>query len=346
MSLLQADEQTLEELEKTKWVRVGKTLLKDWRLYLLLIPMLVFLVLFKYLPIYGVLQAFKSFNSSSSILDMRWQGLINFQNMFDESKSMGVEFWRAFRNTFVNSMYGLLFGFPIPIFIALLFTEIGNGAVRSVVQVCVYLPKFLSTVVTCSIITVMFRVYTVSGAVIYNSGLLQRLFEAMKIVPMKDYGEEFGIHGAISGLSMPKYFRPIYQVSGVWEGAGYGSIVYFAAALAIDPTSYEAARIDGASKLQQIKYVTLPGMTSTLTIMLIIRIGQILNIGYEKVLLLYNTSTYETADVISTWVRRKAQTPSENPIGVAGDLMNSLIAMCLVLGANAISRRVSSTSLF
>lgn len=340
MSLLQADEQTLEELERTKWIRVGKTLVKDWRLYLLLVPMLVFLVLFKYLPIYGVLQAFKSFNSSSSILDMRWQGLINFRNMFDESKSMGIEFWRAFRNTFVNSMYGLLFGFPIPIFIALLFTEINNGTVRSIVQVCVYLPKFLSTVVTCSIITIMFRVYTQSGDVIYNSGLLQRLFEAMKIVPMENG------HGNISALQMPKYFRPIYQVTGVWEGAGYGSIVYFAAALAIDPTSYEAARIDGASKLQQIKYVTLPGMTSTLTIMLIIRIGQILNIGYEKVLLLYNESTYETADVISTWVRRKAQVAAENPIGVAGDLMNSIIAMCLVLGANAISRRVSSTSLF
>lgn len=340
MSLLQADEQTLEELERTKWIRVGKTLVKDWRLYLLLVPMLVFLVLFKYLPIYGVLQAFKSFNSSSSILDMRWQGLINFRNMFDESKSMGIEFWRAFRNTFVNSMYGLLFGFPIPIFIALLFTEINNGTVRSIVQVCVYLPKFLSTVVTCSIITIMFRVYTQSGDVIYNSGLLQRLFEAMKIVPMENG------HGNISALQMPKYFRPIYQVTGVWEGAGYGSIVYFAAALAIDPTSYEAARIDGASKLQQIKYVTLPGMTSTLTIMLIIRIGQILNIGYEKVLLLYNESAYETADVISTWVRRKAQVAADNPIGVAGDLMNSIIAMCLVLGANAISRRVSSTSLF
>lgn len=341
MGLLQADEQTLEQLERTKWIRVGKTLVKDWRLYLLLVPMLVFLVLFKYLPIYGVLQAFKEYDSSSSVLDMKWQGLINFQNMFDQNKAMGTEFWRAFRNTFVNSMYGLLFGFPIPIIIALLFTEIGSGTVRSIVQVCVYLPKFLSTVVTCSIITVWFSVYSKSGINTFESGLFQRLFETWKIIPVDADG-----HGTVSALRMPKYFRPIYQVTGVWEGAGYGSIVYFAAALSIDPTSYEAARIDGASKLQQIKYVTLPGMTSTLTIMLIIRIGQILNIGYEKVLLLYNDATYETADVISTWVRRKAQTPSENPLGVAGDLMNSVIAMCLVLGANTISRRVSSTSLF
>lgn len=341
MSLLQADEQTLELLEKTKWKRVGKTLIKDWRLYILLVPMIAFLILFKYLPIYGVLQAFKEYDSSSSVMDMKWQGILNFKKMFNNNTDVGIEFWRAFRNTFVNSMYGLLFGFPIPIFIALLFTEIKNGTVRSIVQVCVYLPKFLSTVIMCSIITVWFTAYAKSGLNTFQSGLFQRIFELLHMVPRDADG-----HGTISALRLPKYFRLIYQVSGVWEGAGYGSIVYFAAALSIDPTSYEAAKIDGASKLQQIRYVTLPGMTSTVTIMLIIRIGQILNVGYEKVLLLYNSSTYETADVISTWVRRKADTYSENPLGVAGDLMNSIIAMCLVLGANAISRRVSTTSLF
>ena len=159
-------------------------------------------------------------------------------------------------------------------------------------------------------------------------------------------------------LEVPRFFRPIYQVSGVWEGSGYGSIVYFAAVMAISPTSYEAARIDGASKLQQIKYVTFPGMAPTLTIMLIMRIGQILNIGYEKIILLVGskTNTYETAEVISSWVYNLSGKNPDNPIsgstdglaqyGIIADLFNSLIAMCLVLGANAISRRVSSTSLF
>lgn len=345
MSLLKANEDTLDELERTKWKRVGKTLLKDWRLYALLIPMLVFLILFKYVPIYGVLQGFKRFDETTSVLKTQWIGLMKLKTLFDTTTGAGNDFWRAFRNTFVNSMYGLVFGFPIPIFIALCFTEIKNMAVRSVVQVCVYLPKFLSTVVTASIIVLWSTTYSPNtGTGELMPGLLQRIFESLNLVKIDN-----GDHAKTSLLDYPRYFRPIYQISGVWEGAGYGSIVYFAAALAISPTSFEAARIDGASKLQQIKYVTLPGMAPTLSIMLIIRIGQILNIGYEKVLLLTDSHkpAYETADVISTFVYRqsKGQNPDE-PLGVVADLMNSLIAMCLVLGANAISRRVSSTSLF
>ncbi|MGM9971723.1 MAG: ABC transporter permease [Anaeroplasmataceae bacterium] len=346
MSLIKANGDTLDELERAKWKRVGKTLLKDWRLYALLIPMLVFLILFKYVPIYGVLQGFKRFDETTSVLKTQWTGLMNLKNLFDSSTSVGQQFWRAFRNTFVNSMYGLVFGFPIPIFIALLFTEIKNTAVRGVVQVCVYLPKFLSTVVTASIVLLWSTTYSPNvGTGEIMPGLLQRIFESLNLVALDGVKG----HSKTSLLDYPRYFRPIYQITGVWEGAGYGSIVYFAAALAIDPTSFEAARIDGASKLQQIKYVTLPGMAPTLSIMLIIRIGQILNIGYEKVLLLTDSHTpaYETADVISTFVYRQSKGLQPNePLGVVADLMNSLIAMCLVLGANAISRRVSSTSLF
>jgi putative aldouronate transport system permease protein len=157
-------------------------------------------------------------------------------------------------------------------------------------------------------------------------------------------------------LSNPKFFRPIYQVSGVWEGAGYGSIVYFAAILAISPTSYEAARIDGATKMQQIRYVTIPGMAPTLVIMLIMRIGRILNIGYEKIILLVNdkSSSFVTADVLSTLVYRMSGKGASSDdtakyvqmVGIVMDLFNSLLAMVLVIGANAISRRVSDSSLF
>lgn len=344
MGLLKADEKELEKLEREKWKRVGITLLKDWRLYVLLLPMLIFLFLFKYLPIYGILTAFKQADNTIPVMDQRWQGLYTLKQLLFSDGTDGVEFWRAFRNTFVNSMYGLLIGFPIPIFLALFFTEIKNSAVRSAVQVCVYLPKFMSTIVTCTIITVWSRKYSSVGTETYGSGMITKLLENLHAVHVDDKG-----HALIGALEIPRMFRPIYQVSGIWEGAGYGSIVYFAAALAISPTSYEAARIDGASKMQQIKYVTLPGMTSTLAIMLIIRIGHIMSVGYEKIILLIGDETgpsSETGDVISTWVYRKAKDPSLQSIGIMGGLLESLIAMVLVLGANAVSKQVSNTSLF
>lgn len=342
MALLKADEQTLELLERSKWKRVWQTLVKDWRLYVLLVPMLAFLILFKYLPIYGTLQAFKNYNQRISVINQEWYGLRGFVTIFRADGVAGDNFWICFRNTFVNSMYGLFFGFPIPIFIALFFTEIKSAIVRSAVQVCVYLPKFLSTIVTATIISVWTTVYSKVGVNEFQPGFLQNLFESVHLISKGANG-----HAGTSMLEMPRFFRPIYQVTGIWEGSGYGSIVYFAAALSVSPTNYEAAKIDGATKGQQIRYVTLPGMAPTLSIMLIIRIGQILNVGYEKVLLMYNEHTYETADVISTFVYRNSQEPGiQQTIGTAADIMNSLIAMCLVIGANTISRRVSSTSLF
>ncbi len=343
MGLLKADERELEKLEREKWKRVGHTLLKDWRLYTLLLPMLIFLILFKYLPIYGIIQGFKRVNTQISVMDQQWEGLRALKMILLAEGTDGPEFWQAFRNTFVNSMYGLLIGFPIPIIIALFFTEIKNSAVRSVVQVCVYLPKFLSTIVTATIIIVWSRTYAKVGTVTYEEGFLTHMLTNLHLVKTDDSG-----HAAFGALEIPRMFRPIYQVTGIWEGAGYGSIVYFAAALAVSPTNYEAARIDGASKMQQIRYVTLPGMTSTLAIMLIIRIGHILNVGYEKIILLVNNKpgTWLTADVISTWIYRKADTPSLQSLGIMGGLLESLIAMILVLGANAISKQVSNTSLF
>ena len=269
--------------------------------------------MFKYLPIKGVLQAFKFNDEGITVMNDSWFGLMYVKQLFQNN-----DFWRALRNTFVNSMYGLVFG----------------------LQVCTYLPKFLSTVVTTSIITLWCNVQGNSAGqeAIGSNGLLTQIFLAFNwITPGQNI------------LQTYKFFRPVYQISGIWEASGYGSIVYFAAVLAISPTNYEAAKIDGASKLQQIRYVTLPSMAPTLSIMLIMRIGQILNIGYEKVMLLYTPASYETADVISTFVYRQQQgdgTTTNYMLGTAADLFNSLIAMCLVLGANAISRRVSDTALF
>ena len=334
-----SDQRVIDEVERTKWKRTFQTLAKDWRLYVLLIPMLAFLICFKYMPIYGILDGFKWGSAADDLYNSQWCGVEWIEYIFVGAGSL--EFWRAFRNTFVNSMYGLIFGFPIPIFLALLFSEIKLAGYRSFLQVAAYLPHFVSAVVVTTIIT------------LWCNGEIGDSAQGIIYSALKATGALKGdIH---SVLVHPKFFRPIYQVSGIWEGAGYGSIVYFAAILAVSPTSYEAARIDGATKTQQIRYVTLPGMAPTLTIMLIMRIGQILNVGYEKIILLIGTTTsaWETGDVVSTVVYRMSGRGESVPgmqiiqqMGVVADLFNSIIAMVLVLGANAISRRVSSTSLF
>ena len=340
--VVKTDQNVVDEVERTKWKRTLQTLAKDWRLYVLLIPMIVFLICFKYLPIKGILTGFK-WGDDGTTYNAQWCGFYWLDYIFNGTAASS--FWKAFRNTFVNSMYGLIFGFPIPIILALLFSEVKNQHYRSFLQIASYLPHFVSAVVVTQII----RLWCEGARSDYDGGILYQMF--VNFGWMKTDAGTIIKEGI---LLQPKFFRPIYQVSGVWEGAGYGSIVYFAAILAISPTSYEAARIDGASKLQQIRYVTFPGMAPTLTIMLIMRIGQILNIGYEKIILLVEDapSSWETADVISTYVYRMsgksnaADVKAIAQVGIVMDLFNSIIAMCLVLGANAISRRVSSTSLF
>lgn len=345
--IVETDQHVIDEVERTKWKTALLTLAKDWRLYVLLVPMLVFLVLFKYLPISGILTGFKWGEDADALYNSQWCGFYWMEKIFVGNQSH--IFWRAFRNTFVNSMYGLLFGFPLPIFLALLFSEIKCQGYRSFLQVAAYLPHFVSAVVVTTIITLWCEGEVLAGT---SGGIIYRLFKGLGWM----VGDDGTTTIITNALNQPKFFRPIYQVSGVWEGCGYGSIVYFAAILAISPTSYEAARIDGATKVQQIRYVTLPGMAPTLTIMLIMRIGQILNIGYEKIILLVGDkdTAWETADVVSTFVYRmtgRGESYEGAPVafgqvGIVADLFNALIAMCLVLGANAISRRVSSTSLF
>jgi putative aldouronate transport system permease protein len=327
----------LEDLERTRGRRIWQQIRKHWPIYAMLIPVLVFFFLFRYRPIYGLMNAFID-NSRSSIglLENDYTGLFSFiKIMFDPIEK--IRFWQAFRNTFTISMYGLLFGFPVPILLALMFSEIRNERIRSVTQIITYLPKFISTVVITSIIVLIAS----PGNNAQGPGLLNRL--------MTDLG---WVEANTSIMSQPQFFRSIYIISGIWEGAGYGSIVYFAAIMAINPTNYEAARIDGASKMAQIRYITFPGMAATLTIMLILRVGEILSVGYEKIILLTANSTIgvqTTAEVISTYVLSLGgllEGSLQMSYGSAADLFNSLIAMFLVLGSNYISRRVSDTSLF
>lgn len=340
MTEFQTKEEILEEMERTKWKRTLKTLVKDWRLYMLLLPTVIFFFLFRYKPMLGLLVAFK--NKGECIGGSTADVMFNYDFYgFEYVKetifgSQGPRFWGSFVNTFVLSLYGLCFGFPLPILLALFFSEIKSNFYRSATQILTYLPHFISTVVTTTIVIQMLKAGTYSAP-----GVLANLLYKLHI-GLDDAGNRVSI------MLTPKYFRAIYEISGVWEGTGYGSIVYFAAIMAISPTNYEAAKIDGANKMAQIRHVTLPGMAPTLTIMLILRIGNILSVGYEKVLLLTGDSTeaYSTAEVLSLYVYNVGMSDGRPELGTVADLFNAVIAMFLVLGANFISRRVSNTALF
>ena len=284
-----------DDVEKHYWRNLLKTVIKDWRLYVMLVPMLLVFLFWRYLPMYELLRCFKVQESTKDVADQFFLGFSNFKSLLlgtSASEQMSWEFWRALRNTFLLSFYGLLFGFPMPIILALFFNEIKSNILRSSFQVMTYLPKFMSTVVMTSLVTMLIK----QGSVTTEMGVISRLLAQLGIIT-----EEVAHAGL---LNNPNFFRTIYQISGIWEGAGYDSIVYFAAIIAISPTSYEAAQIDGAGKMAQMRYVVLPAILSTIVIMLITRIGSLLSVGYEKVLLLYNANTYVTAEVVSTFAQR------------------------------------------
>lgn len=320
-------------LTENKWKVYSRKIVNDWRLYALLLPMVIFFVVWKYLPIFGTLIAFKEYDATQGVFGSDFNGFYHFRNLMFGPQS--VAFWQAFRNTFILSLYGLIFGFPFPIILALFFSEIKSDAYRSLTQIMVYLPKFISTVVITTIMALLLK----APANGQSAGILAKLLYQLGI----------GTGSTDSILIQPQYFRAIYHVSGIWETAGYGSIVYFAAIVGISPTNYEAARVDGATKLEQIRYVTLPGISSTLTIMLIMRMGSMFSIGFEKVLLMYNPANYVTADVISTFVYRLGMDSAggkQIEVAAAADFFNAIIAMVMVLGANFISSKVSDTALF
>ena len=321
-----------DDVEKHAWRHVGVTILKDWRLYLMLVPMLLVFLLWRYLPMYELLGCFKVADEVLPVADQYFSGFSYFKSLL-----LGTDapnFWRALRNTFLLSFYGLCFGFPMPIILALFFNEIKSNIARSVYQVMTYLPKFMSTVVMTSLVTMLVK----QGSLTSNMGIISQLLCNLGLI-----SKEVAQGGL---LNQPGFFRSIYQISGIWEAAGYDSIVFFAAIIAISPTSYEAAQIDGAGKMAQMKYVVLPSILSTIVIMLITRIGSLLNIGYEKVLLLYNTNTYVTADVVSTFAQRYGMAGAAKGIASAAEMMNNVIGMLLVIGANTIARKASDVSLY
>ena len=325
-----------DDVEKHYWLNVGRAVIKDWRLYLMLVPMLLVFLFWRYFPMYELLGCFKVYDVVKPVSQQVYSGFSSFKTLIFGSQA--TNFWRALRNTFLLSFYGLCFGFPMPIILALFFNEIRSDIARSVYQVLTYLPKFMSTVVMTSLVTLLVK----QGSLTSGMGVISQLLVRLGAITAET--------GQAGLLRNPAFFRAIYQISGIWEGAGYDSIVYFAAIIAISPTSYEAAQIDGAGKMSQMRYVVLPSILSTIVIMLITRIGSLLSIGYEKVILLYNTDTYMTADVVSTLSYRlgmgEGSAAGLKGIASAAEMMNNVVGMLLVIGANTIARKASNVSLY
>ena len=332
---MSAEQQVRDETERNRWKTTGFTILKDWRLYLMLVPMMLVYLLWKYLPMYELTAAFK-YGTQDYSSDRPWAGIYNFQTVFLGSEALS--FWPAFRNTFIIAFYGLLFGFPTPIILALFFNEVKSNVARSVMQVCVYLPKFISTVIVTSLTLALFSGTTGGGKIGVISQLLDKISASSVLHSKLNQGLVY----------TAEYFRPIYIITDIWEHAGYDSIVFFAAVIAVSPTSYEAAQIDGAGKMAQMRYVVIPSILSTVIIMLIMKIGGLLSVGYEKLYLLCpgpNKENYAVANVVSTWANNLTQNSTQG-YGIAGEMTNNLIGMILVIGSNTIARKASDVSLY
>lgn len=295
---------------------------KDWKrnrsLYLLMLPVLLFFIFFHYKPMYGALIAFQDYNPRKGIWSSDWVGFAQFIRFFQSPY-----FWRLLRNTIMLSVYGIIFGFPAPIILALLLNELKARKFKKTVQSITYLPHFISLVVVTGII----KDFTQSTGLINDIIVL--------------------LGGARSSLIQnPDLYRTIYIVSDIWQQVGWGSIIYLSALAGVDQQLYEAASIDGAGKWKQMIHVTLPGITPTIVIMLIMRMGQLLGTGYEKTILLYNEATYETADVIASYIYRVGILERNWSYSTAIGLFNSGINLLLLIITNKVSRKVSETSLW
>ena len=298
--------------------RLLKDLKKNRTKYLLIIPIIIYIFIFCYKPMYGLIIAFKDYIPAKGIADSEWVGFRNFTTFFKDHY-----FWRILRNTFSLSSVTILFGFPAPIIFALLLNEIKNKKFKRVVQTISYMPYFISMVVVCGLI----RVFTQSD------GLLSHFITAFGGTPT-------------NLLSNKEYFYPIYVISEIWQTIGWDSIIYLAALTGISPELYEAARVDGAGRFRQMISITIPGLMPTISVLFILRMGGILNVGFEKVLLLYSPSTYEVADIISTYVYRIGVLDANYSYSTATGMFNSVVFVLFLGITTHLSHKVNENSLF
>jgi len=288
-------------------------------LYVLVIPVVIWYILFEYKPMYGVVIAFQDYRPRRGISGSEWVGLKHFKDFVSS-----FFFGRTVKNTLIISLTNIIFGFPAPIIFALLLNEIKNLKFKKLVQTISYMPHFISMVVFTS----MIRVFVSNNGFI--TGILNVLFD----VPKK------------SLLTMQEYFVPIHVLSGIWQGLGWGAIIYIAALANVDQELYDAASIDGANRWKQTIHVTIPSIMPTIIIMLLLRLGGIMSVGYEKIILLYNEGIYEVSDVISTYVYRKGLQEFQYSFSAAVNLFNTVINFTLIMIFNKVSKKLSDISLW
>jgi putative aldouronate transport system permease protein len=308
---------------KHKSIRAGKekkkSAWKNWRLYLMCTPAILYFILFSYKPMYGIIIAFKNYSMRKGIMGSPWIGLDNFERLFNS-------YWFPIilKNTLTLSLLTLILGFPIPIILALLLNEVKNNRLRKTFQTVSYAPHFISTVVLCGMVTLFLSP---------SSGVINRFI---------------GILGgdAVNFLQDPAMFKWVYVISGIWQEIGWGSIIYFATLSGVDKALLEAADIDGASRMQKIWYINLPVLVPTILILLILNCGSLLSVGYEKVYLLQNATNLSASEVISTFVFKSGLEKADFSFGAAADLFNSIVNSIVLVIANMISKRTTKTSLF
>ena len=303
---------------ETGFSGIKKEFKKNGILYLIVLPVIIYYFIFHYMPLYGLLMAFEDFSPRRGITGSDWVGLTHFISFFKSA-----DFSRIVTNTLRISLSCLLFEFPAPIVMAILINELNGKYFKRTIQTISYLPHFISLVVICGMIKTFVEPDGIIGAVVSH---------------MTGNGSSL--------LSQSNMFLPIYVVSNIWQSIGWESIIYLAALMNVDPQLYEAADIDGAGKIAKIVKITLPSIAMTIVTMFILRVGKIMNVGYEKIILLYNPAIFDKSDVISSFVYRMGFTNQNWSYSAAVGLINSAVNMILLLTTNAVSRKLTETGLW
>ncbi len=297
-----------------------RTIAKHRTLYLLMLPGIVFYIVFKYVPMYGILIGFQEYSVMKGVWGSEWVGLKHFETFFQRTPDA----WKLIRNTILLNVYDLLFHFPAPIALAVLLNELKNEMFKRFVQTVSYMPHFLSTVVIVGMVV---------NFLSPQSGIVNHLLAALGF-------------DRVMFMGLPEWFRTIYVGSEIWQKLGWGTILYLAAIAGIDPTLYEAAKIDGANRWQQIRHITFVGMVPVIVILFVLNLGNMMEVGYQKIILMYNPTVYETADVINTFVYRRGILSADFSFAAAVGLFQSAIGFLLVVAANRAAKKYTDTSLW
>lgn len=301
------------------WKRIKKEFKHNWIMYLMMLPVLIYFVIYEYGPMYGIIVAFKDYNAKEGILGSPWVGFKNFSRLF-KSYNFGM----MLKNTLGISLYSLIVGFPLPIVFALMLHYLKSKKLKKVVQMVSYAPHFLSTVVICSMLILFCD---------KNSGIFNII------------GGFFGME-PVNWLTKPEWFKSIYVWSGVWQGMGWSAIIYLSSLAGVDYEMHEAAIVDGASIIQRMIHIDIPSIIPTIIMLLIMRIGSIMSVGFEKVYLLQNDLNYRSSLIISTYVYEMGLLGGDYSFSTAVGLFNTVVNVILIVSANTFSKHVLKESLW